>query len=77
MKSSDVLKELALTLEQRKGADPDSSYVAGLLAAGTDAILKKVGEESTEFILAAKGDDNGRRVVSHAGIIESERAWPG
>lgn len=50
------LEQLAQTLEARKQADPDSSYVAGLYAKGLDAILKKVGEEATETILAAKGD---------------------
>lgn len=54
---SDILKQLAEILEQRKGADPDSSYVAGLYAKGLDSILKKVGEEATETVLAAKGGD--------------------
>lgn len=52
-----VLHRLAETLEARKGADPGSSYVAGLYAKGDDAILKKIGEEATEAILAAKGGD--------------------
>ncbi|MBZ0072297.1 MAG: phosphoribosyl-ATP diphosphatase [Thiohalobacteraceae bacterium] len=52
---SDTLERLAVILEARKGADPDSSYVAGLYSKGLDAILKKVGEEATETILAAKG----------------------
>ncbi len=52
-----VLHRLAETLESRKGADPGSSYVAGLYAKGTDAILKKIGEEATETVLAAKGGD--------------------
>ncbi|MBU1191119.1 MAG: phosphoribosyl-ATP diphosphatase [Gammaproteobacteria bacterium] len=51
---SDILQQLAETLEARKGADPDSSYVAKLYSKGLDAILKKVGEEATETILAAK-----------------------
>lgn len=51
---NDVLQQLAETLEARKGADPDSSYVAKLYSKGLDAILKKVGEEATETILAAK-----------------------
>jgi len=53
----DVLSQLAKTLEARKGADPDSSYVAGLHAKGLDAILKKVGEEAAETIIAAKDGD--------------------
>ena len=50
----DTLNELAQVLEQRKGADPGSSYVAALYAKGLNKILEKVGEEATEVILAAK-----------------------
>ena len=50
-----TLEQLAQTLEQRKNADPESSYVAKLHHKGLDAILKKVGEEATETILASKG----------------------
>ncbi|HQN64940.1 MAG TPA: phosphoribosyl-ATP diphosphatase [Methylophilus sp.] len=52
---SDILDKLAEVLEQRKSADPSSSYVAKLYSKGMDSILKKVGEEATETILAAKG----------------------
>jgi len=52
---SDVLNRLAELLEQRKTASPESSYVARLYAKGTDSILKKVGEESAELIIAGKG----------------------
>jgi len=55
--SGDILAALADTLEQRKGADPDSSYVAQLYQRGLDVILKKVGEEATETVIAAKGGD--------------------
>lgn len=51
---SDILDRLAATLEARKQAPPDSSYVASLYARGTDAILKKIGEEATETVLAGK-----------------------
>ncbi|MEP0072054.1 MAG: phosphoribosyl-ATP diphosphatase [Marinomonas sp.] len=51
---SDVLAELAATLEQRKNAAADSSYVASLHAKGLNKILEKVGEESVETIIAAK-----------------------
>ena len=51
---SDVLGRLAEVLESRKQADPAASYVAGLYAKGLDAILKKIGEEATETVLAAK-----------------------
>lgn len=55
--SDEILRELAATLEARKQADPDSSYVARLYVKGLDAILKKVGEEATETLLAAKSGD--------------------
>ena len=55
--SEEVLRQLAATLEARKQADPDSSYVARLYAKGLDAILKKVGEEAAETLLAAKNGD--------------------
>ena len=55
--SDEILRELAAILEARKQADPDSSYVARLYAKGLDAILKKVGEEAAETLLAAKNDD--------------------
>jgi phosphoribosyl-ATP pyrophosphohydrolase len=56
---NDVLEQLARTLEQRKGADPDSSYVASLHHKGLNKILEKVGEEATEVILAAKDAEGG------------------
>ncbi len=54
---SDILQHLTTVLEQRKSAAPDSSYVASLYAKGLDAILKKVGEEAAETIIAAKNGD--------------------
>lgn len=54
---SDVLNRLADLLEQRKSADPASSYVAKLYAKGMDSILKKIGEEATETVIAAKDGD--------------------
>ncbi|NIN34108.1 MAG: phosphoribosyl-ATP diphosphatase, partial [Gammaproteobacteria bacterium] len=56
---SEILQKIAEILEQRKGQDPDTSYVAGLYEKGLDEILKKVGEEASEVIIAAKGDDSG------------------
>ena len=52
--TQDTLSEVAKVLESRKGADADSSYVAKLYHKGTDAILKKIGEEATEVVMAAK-----------------------
>src|SRR5690606_4304889 len=51
---TDTLERLAETLEARRSGDPETSYVARLFAGGEDAILKKIGEEATETILAAK-----------------------
>jgi phosphoribosyl-ATP pyrophosphohydrolase len=60
---SDILERLSWTLEERKGVDPDRSYVARLYANGLDAILKKIGEEATETAMEAK-DGEPERVVS-------------
>ena len=54
MNNNEILVELTEILEQRKGAEPGSSYVASLYDKGLDAILKKVGEEATETVMAAK-----------------------
>jgi phosphoribosyl-ATP pyrophosphohydrolase len=54
---SDILERLTRTIAERKGADPEKSYVARLLAADEDQVLKKIGEEATETVLAAKGGD--------------------
>ncbi|MCL2589649.1 MAG: phosphoribosyl-ATP diphosphatase [Betaproteobacteria bacterium] len=52
--ADDVFARLAATLAERRGASPESSYVAKLYAGGPDAILKKIGEESAELIMASK-----------------------
>ena len=54
---SDILTRVAETLEARKGASEEESYVASLYRQGLDKILKKVGEEAAETIIAAKGGD--------------------
>lgn len=62
MNSSDALARLAATIESRKpgnGGDASTSYVARLLAKGPDAFLKKIGEEATETVMAAKDVDAG------------------
>ena len=63
-----ILDKLTHILETRKSADPDSSYVAGLYAQGLNAILRKVGEEATEMILAAKSGDSGQIVHETADL---------
>ncbi|MBK1640305.1 phosphoribosyl-ATP diphosphatase [Chromatium okenii] len=59
---NDILDRLAAQLELRKTADPASSYVAKLYAKGLDAILKKIGEEATETVMAAK-DGNADKII--------------
>jgi len=70
---SDVLRELDGILDRRRGADPRDSYVAGLHRAGLNRILEKVGEESTEVILAAKDarDEDSRRAL----VAETADLW--
>ena len=54
---SDILERLADVVESRRGGDPDASYVSRLFARGEDAILKKIGEEATETVIAGKEGD--------------------
>ena len=53
----ETLERIAATIEERKKGDAKSSYVAKLLSESEDALLKKIGEEATETVLAAKGGD--------------------
>ena len=66
--SDDILLRLMAVLASRKEADPDSSYVAGLYAKGLDSILKKIGEESAETIIAAKSGDKQQIVYETADL---------
>jgi phosphoribosyl-ATP pyrophosphohydrolase len=59
---ADTLARLADVIEARRGADPERSYVARLFARGPDAVLKKIGEEATETVMAAK-DGASERIV--------------
>jgi phosphoribosyl-ATP pyrophosphohydrolase len=62
MTSNDSLARLAAVIESRKpanGGDPAASYIARLLHKGPDAFLKKIGEEATEVVMAAKDADHG------------------
>ncbi|MCB1748342.1 MAG: phosphoribosyl-ATP diphosphatase [Gammaproteobacteria bacterium] len=65
---SEVLDRLAAVIDERRGADPDSSYVASLLHAGIDKILKKLGEEATETIIAGKGGERGQVIYETADL---------
>jgi len=64
----DVLQQLAVILEQRKSADSEDSYVAGLYTKGLDAILKKIGEEATETVMAAKDGDSDKIIYEVADL---------
>jgi phosphoribosyl-ATP pyrophosphohydrolase len=66
---SDVLQELFDTIRQRQAHPRPGSYTARLLDAGEDEILKKVGEEAMEVILAAKGQGNQRLVSEVADVF--------
>ena len=66
--NQDILQRLTETLEARKQASPESSYAAKLFSKGEDAILKKIGEEATELILAAKGGDKPPLVYETADL---------
>ena len=65
---TDIINELFKLLEQRKSADPSTSYVAGLYAQGTDRILKKIGEEAAELLIAGKGGSKNEIVHETADL---------
>jgi phosphoribosyl-ATP pyrophosphohydrolase/phosphoribosyl-AMP cyclohydrolase len=79
---SGVLGELARVIASRATASPDASYTARLLAGGRDRILKKIGEEATEVVLAAKGDTDERLaeeaadLLFHLSVALHERGLP-
>ena len=66
--AKDILLRLAATIELRRGGNPDASYVARLLAGAEDALLKKIGEEATETVLAAKSGDRAHLVRETADL---------
>ena len=68
MSNESILAQLADVLEQRKSAGADSSYVASLYQKGLDQILKKIGEEATETVLAAKAGDKEQIVHETADL---------
>lgn len=65
---NDILNRLSDLLEARKSADPQSSYVAKLYAKGMDGILKKVGEEATETVIAAKNGEKSQLIYETADL---------
>lgn len=66
--SLDTLERLADVIEQRRAGDPDKSYIARLFQKGGDAILKKVGEEATELVMAAKDADRQKIIYETADL---------
>lgn len=68
MMNDPILQKLAEILEQRKTAEADSSYVASLYHKGLDAILKKIGEEATETVMAAKDGDKEKLICEIADL---------
>ena len=68
MNKDTVLSQVATVLELRKTAEANSSYVAGLYDKGLDAILKKIGEEATETVMAAKDGDKAHIVYEVADL---------
>ena len=69
MTMQNVFEQLTATIESRKLASPDSSYVAKLFHKGVDSILKKVGEEATEVVIAAKDENREQIVYESAGLL--------
>jgi phosphoribosyl-ATP pyrophosphohydrolase len=67
-RSDDTLARLGATVASRRGGDPDRSYVARLFHKGEDAILKKIGEEATETVMAAKDGDPAKIVAETADL---------
>lgn len=65
---NDVLSQLAQILEQRKLESAEKSYVASLYSKGLDTILKKIGEEATETVIAAKGGEKQQIVYEMADL---------
>jgi phosphoribosyl-ATP pyrophosphohydrolase len=68
LSGNDTLARLADVIEQRRTGDPDKSYVARLFSKGTDAILKKIGEEATEVVMAGKDADKAKLIYECADL---------
>jgi len=64
-----VLEQLAATIEARKGADPDTSWTAKLLAKGPEKCAEKFGEEAVEAIIAAVKDDKANLTYEAADVL--------
>jgi phosphoribosyl-ATP pyrophosphohydrolase len=66
---ADILDRLAVTIEERKGADPSSSYTAKLLSEGVERLAKKFGEEAVETVIAAVSRDQDALAAESADVI--------
>jgi phosphoribosyl-ATP pyrophosphohydrolase len=64
----DILQRIATTIAEHRNADPVKSYVATLFARGDDAIIRKIGEEATETVMAAKDGDKIRLTAEIADL---------
>lgn len=69
-----ILEEIADTIDSRHGADPSKSYVAQLFSKAPDGMLKKVGEEATEVVMAAKDVADGKKAKEHL-VYEVADLW--
>ena len=69
MTEQDILQRLEATLKSRRGADASTSYTAKLFSKGPDSILKKIGEESAELIMAAKDGVPEKIIYESADVI--------
>jgi phosphoribosyl-ATP pyrophosphohydrolase len=67
--TQDTLLRLAAIIDSRKGGDPEQSYVSRLFHKGDDAVLKKIGEEATEVVLAAKDARHGGEAKALVGEV--------
>ncbi len=67
--NNDILQKLCSVLDERKQADPAESYTASLLQGGPDKILKKIGEEATELVIASKSGENGDIIHETADLL--------
>ena len=75
MSATDTLSQLEATLEARKSAAPEDSYVASLYGKGLNKVLEKVGEEAVEVVLAAKEAENSGAESREALIAETADLW--
>ena len=68
-KNDDILQAIYQVIRERKGASPDTSYTASLMAKGIDKVLKKLGEEAAELIIAGKGGERQEIVYEAADLF--------